>query len=105
MATPRPGLQADGAGCRLVVHVLPQAPRTGADGWQDSALRVRLAAPPIDGKANEALVAWMAAELGLPRRAVHVLRGAASRHKQLAIAADAGLVAAWLARVAPLPLG
>jgi uncharacterized protein (TIGR00251 family) len=105
VTTPGPGLQAAGQGCRLVVHVVPQAPRTGADGWHDGALRVRLAAPPVDGKANDALVAWLAAELGLPRRAVRVMRGAASRHKQLAIAADAAVVAAWLARVAPAPPG
>lgn len=104
MATPWPGLQAAGEGCRLVVHVVPQAPRTGPDGWHDGALRVRLAAPPVDGKANAALVAWLAGELGLPRRSVRVLRGETSRHKQLAISADTAVVAAWLARVAgPLP--
>lgn len=102
--SPCPGLHADGDGCRLTVHVVPQARRTAADGWHDGALRVRLAAPPVDGKANAALVAWLANELGLPRRAVQVLRGGASRHKQLAVAADTAVVADWLARVAgPLP--
>ncbi|MFO1218384.1 MAG: DUF167 domain-containing protein [Burkholderiaceae bacterium] len=97
----RPGLQATRDGCRLAVHVVPQAPRTGVDGWHDGALRIRLAAPPVEGKANDALVAFVAAELGLPRRAVQLQRGAASRHKLLAIAASEALVAAWLQRVAP----
>lgn len=105
MAAPWPGLKAAGEGCRLVVHVVPQATRTGADGWHDGSLRVRLAAPPVDGKANAALVAWLAVELGLPRRSVRVLRGQTSRHKQLAIAADAAVVAGWLARVAGPPPG
>jgi hypothetical protein len=103
MAAPWPGLQATREGCRLAVHVMPQARRTRVDGWHDGALRIRLAAPPVDGKANEALAAFVAGELELPRRAVQLLRGAASRHKQLAIDADVARIEAWLARVAPLP--
>lgn len=99
-----PALQATHDGCRLAVHVMPQARRTQVDGWHDGALRIRLAAPPVDGRANAALAAFIATELGLPRRAVQLLRGAATRHKQIAIAADIGVVAAWLARVAPPPV-
>ncbi len=79
--------------------VTPNAPRTAADGLHDGCLRVRLAAPPVDGKANAALVAWLAEELGLPRRAVQVLRGDSARRKQLTIAAEPQLVARWLATV------
>jgi uncharacterized protein len=100
---PCPGLRPDGNGCRLTVHVVPQARRTAADGWHDGALRVRLAAPPVDGKANEALIAWLAGELQLPRRAVQLQRGAAARHKQLRLDAPWPDVAAWLRRVAPWP--
>jgi uncharacterized protein (TIGR00251 family) len=91
-----PCLQAHGEGVRLEVSVSPNARRTGADGLHDGALRVRLAAPPVDGKANEALVAWLAGELGLPRRAVTLLRGASARRKLLQIDAPADRVAAWL---------
>ena len=94
--------RADGA-CRLVVHVVPNARRDEVDGWHDGALRIRLAAVPLDGKANEALVAFVASELDLPRRAVRVLRGASSRHKQLAIATSGDRVEAWLLSVAPSP--
>lgn len=93
-----PCLAARGAaGALLAVAVVPNAKRTGADGLHDGALRVRLAAPPVDGKANDALVAWVAAELGLPRRAVRLARGPASRRKQLEIDAAPAAVAAWLA--------
>jgi uncharacterized protein len=76
----------------LTVAVVPQARRTGADGFHDGALRVRLTAAPIDGKANEALVAWLSETLNLPKRAVRVLHGSSSRRKQLDIDLDAGTV-------------
>jgi uncharacterized protein len=73
----------------LTVAVVPQARRTGADGFHDGALRVRLTAAPIDGKANDALVAWLSETLSLPKRAVRVLHGGSSRRKQLDIDLDA----------------
>ena len=60
---------------------------------------MRLAAPPIDGRANEALVAWVAKSLGVPRRDVEVLRGESSRRKQVAIAVSHDVAAAWLSAV------
>lgn len=83
----------------LDVAAVPGARRTGADGLHDGALRVRLHAPPVDGKANDALLGWLGAELGLPRRAFTLLRGAASRRKTIAIAAPPAVVAAWLRQV------
>lgn len=94
-----PCLRASGAGCVLALHVVPHAARTACEGLHDGALRVRLAAPPADGQANAALVAWLAAELGVARRAVQLQRGGASRRKQVHIDAPAAQVAAWLARV------
>jgi hypothetical protein len=90
-------LRADGV--LLQVSVMPNARRTEVDGLHDGALRVRLAAPPIDGRANEALVAWLAKSLGVPRRAVEVLRGESSRRKQVAIAVSPDAAAAWLSGV------
>lgn len=91
-----PCLQPRGEGCVLHVAVVPQARKTGADGWHDGHLRVRLTAPPVEGQANDALVRWLAAELGVPRRAVQVLRGATARRKQIAIEASAAQVGRWL---------
>ena len=54
MIEPWPCLAARPGGCRLDVSVSPNARRTAADGLYDGALRVRLAAPPVDGKANAA---------------------------------------------------
>ena len=88
----------------LDLSVVPNAKRTGADGLHDGALRVRLAAPPVDGKANAQVCEWVADELGLPKRAVRVLRGPASRRKQLEIDLDAAAVAAWLKKLV-LPAG
>ena len=80
----------------LAVSVQPNAKRTAADGLHDDTLRVRLCAPPVDGKANQLLIDWLADELGLPKRAIEVVRGATSRRKWLAIDAPIERVAVWL---------
>ena len=92
-----PCLSARGDGVLLQVSVMPNAKRTEVDGLHDGALRVRLAAPPIDGRANEALIAWLAKALGVPRRDVEVLRGESSRRKQVAIAVSLEVAVAWVA--------
>jgi uncharacterized protein (TIGR00251 family) len=81
----------------LAVSVQPNAKRTASDGLHDGTLRVRLGAPPVDGKANQLLVEWLAGELGLPKRAVQLVRGDTSRRKWLAIAAPVDQVGRWLA--------
>jgi hypothetical protein len=93
-----PCLSASPGGCRLDVSVSPNARRTAADGLHDGALRVRLAAPPVDGKANAQLLAWLADQLGCARRDITLLRGDSSRRKQLQLALPEAVVAAWLAK-------
>lgn len=91
---------------RIVIHATPGARRTEVAGAHGDALRVRLAAAPIDGKANAALLAWAAATFGVPKAAVALVSGPASRHKVLSVSfADeaARVVAmnqiqAWMAR-------
>jgi len=98
MPTPElPCLSARGTGVLLQVSVMPNAKRTEIDGLHDGALRVRLAAPPIEGRANEALVAWLARSLDVPKRDVELLRGESSRRKQFAIGVDFETATAWLA--------
>jgi uncharacterized protein (TIGR00251 family) len=55
-------------------------------GWLGDALKVKVHAPPVEGRANEALCEFLADRLGLPRRAIRVLRGDTSRQKLLRIA-------------------
>ncbi len=94
-----PCLAAKGQGCVLALAVAPQAKRTGADGLHDGALRVRLAAPPVDGKANAQLLAWLATELGCTHRDLSLLRGDTARRKWVEIALPPAQVAAWLDRL------
>jgi uncharacterized protein len=79
------------------IHVIPNASRTQADGEHDGALRVRLHAPPVDGKANLALMAWLADTLGIAKREVELVRGQTSKRKQLRVSAAACHKADWLA--------
>ncbi|GAA4094952.1 DUF167 domain-containing protein [Nocardioides kongjuensis] len=68
----------------LAVRVQPGASRTGvagAAGVDGAELKIRLASPPVDGRANDELVRWLAKELGVPRSAVSLVRGATSRSK------------------------
>lgn len=92
-----PCLRVSGNYCVLDVSAVPGAKRTEVVGLHDGALRLRLAAPPVDGKANDEIVAWLAKSLGLARRDVHLLRGPASRRKQIQIDAPEAVLSAWLA--------
>jgi uncharacterized protein (TIGR00251 family) len=67
------------------VRVIPRAPRTKVDGERAGAILIRLAAPPVDGAANDALVAFLAESLGLPRRNVTIVSGDRSRDKRVQI--------------------
>ena len=99
-----PCLRVAADGVMLDLSVVPGARRTELVGLHDGALRLRLAAPPVDGKANDALSAWLAAELGLARREVELLRGVSSRRKQVLLHTGLAQVSAWLARhLAPRP--
>jgi uncharacterized protein len=82
----RPWWRRDGDGWLLAVRVQPGARRTEVAGEYGDQLRVRLAAPPVDGRANRALVAFLAAELDVPRAAVSLVRGGGSRSKVVRIA-------------------
>ena len=78
-ATPMP------PACTLELKVIPNAPRDEVAGWMGDALKVKVHAPALDGRANDALAAFLAGRLGLPRRAVTLVRGDKSRHKVVRI--------------------
>jgi uncharacterized protein (TIGR00251 family) len=69
----------------LRVLVAPRASRTKILGVHDGHLKVALEAPPVDGAANAALIAFLAKQLGVPRRAISLLRGQSGRRKCVAI--------------------
>lgn len=69
----------------LTLHIQPGAKKTEFAGLHGDALKIRLAAPPVDGKANEALVKFVAETLGLPRSAVELKSGQTSRRKVLEV--------------------
>jgi len=86
-------------GVDLDVRVIPRARRTEVAGLRDDGLVIRLAAPPVEGAANDALVAFVAEWLAVPRRAVHILSGERSRRKRLSVdGVTADLVRARLDR-------
>jgi len=65
---------------RLAVRVLPRSSRNSIE-WEQETLKVRLTAPPVDGAANEALIALLAERLGLPKRSISIVSGVTGRQK------------------------
>ena len=72
-------------GITLTLHIQPGAKRSEVAGLHGDALKIRLAAPPIDGRANEALLRFIADSFDVPLRQVELLRGAQSRHKMVRV--------------------
>jgi uncharacterized protein (TIGR00251 family) len=91
--------------CLMSIHVMPNAQQTKADGLYgeegQQALRVRLHALPIDGKANDALVKWLAKELGIAQRDITLARGQTSRRKQLRVDSSVVAMARWKRLIPP----
>lgn len=83
---------------RLAVRAQPGAKVSQITGMHGERLKIAIQAPPVDGKANAALCAFVAQWLGLPRRAVRVGAGESSRDKRLDITADLAWVAAKVAQ-------
>ena len=73
-------------GCTLPVRVHPGARRNEITGTHDGALKISLTTPPTDGRANDALIAFLAAFLKVPRASITLVTGATSRSKTLRIA-------------------
>jgi uncharacterized protein (TIGR00251 family) len=71
--------------CTLALKVIPNAPRDEVAGWMGDALKVKIHAPALDGRANDALAGFLAERLSLPRRAVALVHGGKSRHKVVRI--------------------
>lgn len=76
--------EEDGALC-FDVRVMPRASRSGVAGEHGGALRVRVAAPPVEGAANEELIHTLAKAFGVPARAVEIVSGLSSKNKRVRV--------------------
>lgn len=87
----------EGESIVLMLHVQPGAKRTEVSGLHGEALKIRLAAPPVEGRANEALLRFIADAFGVPLREVELLRGGQSRHKMVKVTGSSVLPESLLA--------
>jgi uncharacterized protein len=90
--------------CTLELKVIPNAPRNEIAGWLGDALKVKVHAPALEGRANDELLDFLAATLGAARRDVTLLRGDKSRQKLVRVAGlDQAAVRARLEQVSRAP--
>jgi hypothetical protein len=82
----------DGDRWLLELHVQPGAKVTAAAGEHGGRLKLKIAAPPVDNKANAHLLAWLSAQLGVPKSSLTLVRGETSRQKTVAVC---GVEAPW----------
>ena len=78
-------LKSEGGDALLSLHIQPGAKKTEVVGRHGAALKIRLAAPPMDGKANDCLIEFLAAALGVTKRRVELISGASARAKRVRI--------------------
>ena len=76
---------------RLAVHIVPHASKTEIVGMHSGVLKIRLAVPPVDGKANKALIAFLSARYDTPARNIFIRSGITSRRKIIEIKSGDGL--------------
>ena len=85
------------AGAVLTVYIQPKASTTECVGFHGDALKIRVAAPPVDGAANDELIRFLARQLSIPAASVQIQSGASGRHKRILVkGATAQLVLARL---------
>jgi uncharacterized protein (TIGR00251 family) len=74
-----------GGGVTFAVRVVPRASRNEIAGVHGGALKVRITAPPVAGRANEAIIAFLAQRLGVRKSQVEIVAGATSRRKTIRV--------------------
>lgn len=80
-----PGLREANGTVSFAVRLVPRASRNEIVGVEGDALKIRLHAPPVEGKANEALVRFLAERLDVPRANVEIVTGHAARRKVIRV--------------------
>ena len=82
----------------FLVKVVPRASQNALVGWEGDAVKIRLNAPPVEGKANDALVRFLAETLGVSRAQIEIVAGRASRRKVVRVR---GVTAQQIEKVMP----
>jgi uncharacterized protein len=90
---PKPAIQEDAAGVVFTAKIVPGSSRTTVAGVLDDMVKIRVAAPPEKGKANQCLVAYLAGQLGVKKNQIDILAGQTNPVKQVRVA---GISAAML---------
>jgi len=85
----KPWHHREGDAITLTLHIQPGAKRSEVAGLHGEALKIRLAAPPIEGRANEALLRFIAERFNVPLRNVELKQGEQSRHKRVEVRGSA----------------
>ncbi len=99
MPLPAGLIRVDCEGVTFQVRVTPRATREQIGPVVEDALRIKVTAPPVEGEANEAVIALLASAIGVPKSAVQIVAGTGGRRKVIRV------IGATLAQVEPLFLG
>ncbi len=83
---PVPLIQEDADGVVFTAKIVPGSSRTAISGVLDSMVKIKVAAPPEKGKANECLIAFLAKQLGVRKNAIDILSGQTNPVKQVRVA-------------------
>ena len=83
---PKPNFSDARKGAAITVKVIPRARKTEVAGLMaDGTIKIRVAAPPVDGAANQALIEFLAQLLGLPKGQIEIIGGSTSEHKLISL--------------------
>ncbi len=71
--------------CSLWIYAQPKASKTQLVGWHGDAIKIRIAAPPVEGAANQELIRFLSKEIGVPRNAVAITSGTTAKRKRVRV--------------------
>jgi uncharacterized protein (TIGR00251 family) len=95
-------LQKTRSGWNLRVHAQPKAKRTESCGLHGDAVKIRIASPPVDGKANEELIRFLAGQLHVPKSEIGLIAGSSGRKKVISLPEMSGDIICDVLSLPPL---
>jgi len=72
-------------GVIIQIHVLPRSSKCEVVGWQGDSLKIKITAPPLEGRANEECIRFLAESLGVKKARINIISGLKSRNKTVAV--------------------